>query len=128
MLHAELVKLTLQRGKVGEVARTIATLLHPHLTGVETDNVPKVFALHKNYPNPFNPSTEIKFTVEKAAPTTLIVYNMLGQEVATLFNGVAQPGRYYVLKFAAENLASGMYLYRLESNNKSAVAKMLLLK
>jgi len=97
-------------------------------TGVETENVPKVFALHQNYPNPFNPSTEIRFTVEKAGPATLKVYNMLGQEVASLFNGMAQPGRYYIEKFSADKLASGVYLYRLESNNKSAVSRMLLLK
>jgi hypothetical protein len=97
------------------------------LTGVK-ETAPKEFALNQNYPNPFNPSTEIKFSVEQNGSTTLRVYNLLGQEVATLFNGMAEAGKYYSVKLDATSLASGMYFYKLESGQKTDMKKMLLLK
>lgn len=89
---------------------------------------PKVFALLQNYPNPFNPSTEIKFSVETYGHTSLRVYDMLGREVATLFDDVAETGYYYKVKFDASNFASGMYFYRLESGKRHELKKLLLLK
>jgi hypothetical protein len=89
---------------------------------------PREFRLFQNYPNPFNPSTELKFSVETTGRATLRIYNTLGQEVATLFDAVAEAGRYYKVKLNASNLASGVYFYRLQANDKSHLRKMLLVK
>jgi hypothetical protein len=89
---------------------------------------PHGFTLGQNYPNPFNPSTEIKFSVETVGRTTLEVSNIIGQKVATLFDDVAEPGRYYKVRFGGANLASGVYLYRLRSGKRSELKKLLLLK
>jgi hypothetical protein len=97
------------------------------LTSVE-EIAPKVFQLLQNYPNPFNPATTIKFSVENTGYTTLELYNVLGQKVATLFSDVAEAGRYYRVKVDGTTLASGMYIYRLQSGNRTDLKKMLLLK
>jgi hypothetical protein len=89
---------------------------------------PLVFALNQNYPNPFNPQSEIKFSVEATGRTTLQVYNIAGQLVVTLFDDVAEAGQYYRVRFSSENIASGVYFYRLQSGTKSDLKKMLLLK
>ncbi len=89
--------------------------------------IPHNFVLLPNYPNPFNPSTNIAFALPKAAKVKLIVYDMLGREVAKLVDDYLSEG-YYTVKFNAENLASGMYLYTLKADNNFAVRKMLLLK
>jgi len=89
--------------------------------------VPVTFALHQNYPNPFNPSTVVSFTLGKGDITSLVVYNVLGQKVATLFSGYAPAGTHEVT-FDARALSSGVYFYRLESGSFSAVRKMMLLK
>jgi hypothetical protein len=88
----------------------------------------KSFELLSNYPNPFNPATEIRFSVPEDGYASLKVYNMLGQEVATLFNGMAQSGHYIAATFNAGNMASGLYFSRLEYNGKSLVQRMLLTK
>jgi hypothetical protein len=87
----------------------------------------KVFQMG-NYPNPFNPSTEIQFSVPEDGFATLKVFNMLGQEVATLFSGVAKAGHFVSATFNASRFASGVYLSRLEYNGKSMVQRMLLAK
>jgi hypothetical protein len=97
-------------------------------TGVAENTVPHEFALFQNYPNPFNPTTEIKFSVGEKGRATLEVFNIIGQKVATLFDDVAEAGRYYNVKFNAENLASGVYLYRLQSGNRVATRRLLLLR
>jgi hypothetical protein len=89
---------------------------------------PREFTLPQNYPNPFNPQTEIKFSVERTGLTTLVVYNMLGQSVANLFADVAEAGRYYRVRFDGATIASGVYIYRLHSGDRSLVRRMLLLK
>jgi hypothetical protein len=89
---------------------------------------PPVFSLFQNYPNPFNPTTELKFSVEKTGPATVRLYNVAGQEVQTLFEGVAEVGRYYRIQIDAKNLASGVYLYRLRTQNNADIKKMILLK
>jgi hypothetical protein len=91
------------------------------------NGVPAVFELHQNYPNPFNPATTISFTLGKGGITTLAVYNVLGQKVATLVSGYVASGRHEVT-FDASAVSSGMYFYRLESGNLSSVKKMMLLK
>jgi len=85
------------------------------------------YALEQNYPNPFNPSTKIKYQILRNGFVTLKVYDILGKEVATLVNKQQQSGRYEV-NFNAENLASGVYLYRIKVNDYVNVKKMLLIK
>ncbi len=97
-------------------------------TSVAADVAPPEFHLFQNYPNPFNPATEIRFSVATTSRTTLQVYNLLGQAVATLFDGVAESGRYYRMKFNGSNLASGLYICRIESGKNVDVKKMFLVK
>jgi hypothetical protein len=94
----------------------------------ETIGAPKEFALAQNYPNPFNPSTEIKFSVDRTERVALNVYNPLGQRVATVFDGVAEPEKFYSVTFDATSLASGMYFYKLQSGSKTATKKMIVTK
>ncbi len=89
---------------------------------------PKVFGMSQNYPNPFNPSTNIQFTVPTDGRVVLKVYNTLGQQVATLFDGVATAGQYNQATFNASDLASGVYFSRLEFGGQMQMKKMLLLK
>jgi hypothetical protein len=89
---------------------------------------PIVFALSQNYPNPFNPSTEFRFTVAKSGLTTLIVYNALGQEVAQIFNGATESGKYYTARLDGTGLASGVYFARLQSGVEMQMKKIVLLK
>ncbi len=97
------------------------------LTSVN-ESAPREFALFQNYPNPFNPETVVKFSVENTGRATLDVYNVLGQKVATLFDEVAEAGQYYRVRISATNLATGLYVYRLQSGIRTDVKKMLLLK
>jgi hypothetical protein len=96
-------------------------------------SIPKVFALHQNYPNPFNPSTVVQFDLPHAATVTLAVYNILGQEVATLINRQAMGAGYQKFTFDASAVPSGVYLYRIYAEETSdkvfvSVKKMILLK
>ncbi|MGB6648634.1 MAG: T9SS type A sorting domain-containing protein [Bacteroidota bacterium] len=100
----------------------------PVVTGVGESGAPAEFALHQNYPNPFNPSTELTFSVASEGRAMVRIYNTLGQEVATLFDGETQPGTIYHLRFEGESLTSGSYFYTLESAGVTAVRRMLLLK
>ena len=96
------------------------------------NELPAVFRLGQNYPNPFNPVTTIKYDIPVNSEITLKVYNLLGQEVKTLVNGIQNRGKYEV-KFDGTNLASGIYFYILkgtsfEGQDFSAVKKMVLVK
>jgi hypothetical protein len=97
------------------------------LSGV-AEVAPRVFQLLQNYPNPFNPSTQVKFSVETTEKAVVKVYNMLGAEVATLFDGTAEAGRYYVARFDGTKLASGIYFSRLITEKKTDVKRMLMVK
>jgi len=90
-------------------------------------SLPLDYKLGQNYPNPFNPTTNIEYSVPKSGYVSLKVYNLLGQEVATLFQGNQGPGNYRA-EFNGENLASGMYMYRLEAGNVSITKKFMLMK
>ncbi len=90
--------------------------------------VPNGFELAQNYPDPFNPSTIIQFTVPSDGRAVLRVFNVLGQEVATLYNDEAAAGVVHQVQFNGSNLASGIYFSRLESGGNMQVKKMLLLK
>ena len=89
--------------------------------------VPAAFTLSQNYPNPFNPSTEINFTITRAGLTTLVVYDMLGREVATLVSENLTAGA-YTATFDASRLASGTYMYTLTSGGNRISKKMMLVK
>jgi len=93
----------------------------------EEGGVPNEYALDQNYPNPFNPSTQIRFQIPQDGQATLRIFNIAGQEVAKLVDGPLTAGS-HVVSWSAENLASGVYFYRLESGTFSAVKKMLLLR
>jgi len=85
------------------------------------------YALAQNYPNPFNPTTTINFSIPETGNVTLSVYNTIGQEVATLVNGVVAAGQHEVT-LNAKSLPSGAYFYKLQSGNSTMIKKMLLLK
>jgi hypothetical protein len=89
---------------------------------------PDRFVLAQNYPNPFNPSTIVEFVVPQSGFATMKVYNVLGQEVASLFEGNAEAGKINTARFNASNLPSGMYFYMLRSAGKVESKRMLLMK
>jgi hypothetical protein len=89
---------------------------------------PSTFVLAQNYPNPFNPSTLIEFVVPMSGYATMKVYNVLGQEVATLFDGNAQAGTINTARFNASNQPSGLYIYTLKSAGQTETKRMLLTK
>jgi hypothetical protein len=85
--------------------------------------------LGQNYPSPFNPITTIEFSIPDDSPTSLKVYNTLGQEVATLIDGQSlSSGLIHRVTFNGSDLSSGTYYYVLKSGKFSAVKKMILLK
>ncbi len=86
------------------------------------------YKLGQNYPNPFNPSTTITFALRNTGRATVTVYDVLGREMATLFDGVAVAHKLHSLSFSAANLPSGIYFYRLRSENRNEVRKMGLVK
>ena len=98
-------------------------------TGIEDENlrVLRTFNLSQNFPNPFNPTTTIPFTIENSGLIKLIVYDMLGHEVATLVNKKMNPGS-YKFDFDATGHATGMYIYRLTVDGKQMAKKMLYVK
>jgi hypothetical protein len=97
------------------------------VTAVKEPQLPNTFALYQNYPNPFNPTTTISYDLPVRSRVKLTVYNILGQEVATLVDSEQEPGRYDV-KFDAIGLPSGVYFYRLEAGKFVDVKKMILVK
>jgi hypothetical protein len=100
------------------------------ITGVDltrTSEIPTAYALGQNYPNPFNPVSTITFSIPKDELVSVKVYNLLGQEVETLVNGVQTAGTYTV-RFDGSRLGSGVYFYRLQAGPFSETKKMLLVK
>ena len=99
-------------------------------TGVEdgSEAVPHEFQLRQNFPNPFNPSTRIQFTLPAEGVARLRVYSLLGQLVATLFDGEAGPGRVYQVEFDASRVSSGVYISQLEFGGSRRVIRMILVR
>jgi hypothetical protein len=109
-------------GDLGRLAKYTGT------TSVENENVsPDRFILEQNYPNPFNPSTVIRYQVPTGGNVTLKVYNVLGNEIATLVNDEKPEGSYEV-EFDASNLGSGIYFYRLQTKDFTEIKKMILIR
>jgi hypothetical protein len=102
--------------------------------GISTisSNVPDKNSLHQNYPNPFNPATNIKFDLTKQGFVSFKIYDILGKEVASLVNEELKPG-FYSVKFSSDmitlnNLSSGIYFYKLTTDNFTEIKKMLFIK
>ena len=91
------------------------------------NGVPLDYSLQQNYPNPFNPVTEITYAIPRSGNVVLKVYDMLGKEVAALVNDFKQAG-YYSVEFNAENVSSGVYVYKLVSGDFSAQRKMVVIR
>ena len=89
--------------------------------------IPDKCALEQNYPNPFNPATKIRYSIPEYSYVTLKVFNLLGEEIETLFNGEKMPG-VYEASFDASNLSSGIYFYSLQTRDFSSTKKMILLR
>ena len=91
-------------------------------------NAPAVFKLFEDYPNPFNPTTIIRFDIPEASSVTIKIYDIRGQEVATLLNHRQSPPGSYEVEFDARHLSSGIYLYRINAGPYQSVKKMMLLR
>ena len=98
-------------------------------TGVkqEVELTPNQFSLSQNYPNPFNPATSIDFTLPKVEKVRITIYNQLGQQVSQVADKEYSPGSYSI-RFAGNNLSSGVYYYRIEAGSFVQTKKMILLK
>lgn len=106
----------------GQLYKSNSTVL-----SAKNETLPVEFKLEQNYPNPFNPTTTINFSVPQNGNYQLKVFNILGQEVATLLNGELKTGNHSI-NFDASKLASGVYVYRFTGNNVNISKKMLLQK
>jgi hypothetical protein len=96
-----------------------------NITG--NSELPKEFRLYNNYPNPFNPTTKIKFDIPKSSYVKLIIYDVLGREITTLVNEKLNAGRYEV-DWNGSGYPSGVYFYKLRTDEFTDVKKMVLLK
>jgi len=106
----------------------IKDMLDNGITGVvERPGIAGRFELSQNYPNPFNPTTKIDYSILKSGHVSLKVYNLLGEEVSTLYDGEQKVG-HYTATFNGSNLASGVYFYRLQSGGNSIAKKLVLMK
>jgi len=108
---------------------TINNMLDMTTVGIETvkGSTPNKYSLKQNYPNPFNPSTTIEYSVPVAGHITLDVFNTLGQNVATLYDGMQKAGSYKAT-FDGSTLASGIYVYQLKSEKITLTKKFVLMK
>jgi hypothetical protein len=98
------------------------------ITDVElySDRIPSAFYLGQNYPNPFNPTTKIKFAIPKSSFVNLKVYDVLGNEIATLLNE-EKPAGLYKIDFDASGLSSGVYFYKLISGGFVETRKIIII-
>tara|TARA_R110000868_G_scaffold383578_2_gene650599 strand:- start:18186 stop:21050 length:2865 start_codon:yes stop_codon:yes gene_type:complete len=94
----------------------------------EISSLPETIELQQNYPNPFNPSSFIQFGVPKTSKVNLDVFDLLGRKVATLINGESKTAGRYSVQFDGRNMASGLYIYRLQVGNTILTKKMTLIK
>jgi hypothetical protein len=94
---------------------------------IEINNMPSAFTLHQNYPNPFNPETVIRFELPEDSFINLSVYNVIGEHITTLVSGKMEKGR-YSQSFNASDLPTGIYVYRLATEQSVITRKMILVK
>jgi len=94
---------------------------------MKATSLPIEFTLYNNYPNPFNPSTTIKFGIPKESKVILEVFNVLGERVVTLVNKEMTEG-YHEVKFNGASLPGGVYIYKLAADGFSATKKLVLMK
>ena len=99
------------------------------ISGINDENgsIPNKLVLNQNYPDPFNPSTTISYSIPKQSQVTLMVYDILGNEIKTLINEEKTAGTYKI-NLNASNLSSGIYFYKFETDNYVKCKKMILLK
>ncbi len=110
---------------------SIQVALPDNLTAVSSEtspDLPQTVKLEQNYPNPFNPTTQISYQLDSPSEVTLSIYSITGQKVQTLINGEFKAAGEYNISFDAQNLASGMYIYRLRAGDQMFTRKMTLLK
>ena len=105
------------------IIQTTAEMPPPAPIEKQTTLLPKIFELEQNYPNPFNPTTTFRYALPTDSKVTLKVYNVLGQVVASLTDGVGSAG-YQSVEWNASNVASGLYFYRIEATSISNPSKM----
>ena len=107
----------------------IGNLWSPVTEVAQIGDVPHAYSLSQNYPNPFNPSTQIRYSIERAANVTLKVYDVLGRQIVSLVDAYQAAGSYVVtFNTAGQSLSTGVYFYRLEVGSFVATHKMMLLK
>jgi hypothetical protein len=113
----------------GSSYQSIATLKYTQTTGLKrnTEQIPRYFNLYQNYPNPFNPNTILKFDIPAVTNAKMVIYDISGKEVCSIILGKLGPGTYEI-NWNASNLSSGIYFYKLITNNYSLSKKMIVLK
>jgi len=127
--YGNIVKANIKTGGHVTIDETVTDYHSPTAVNSDKQNTPLKFALMQNYPNPFNPTTVIKYEIPNSSHVTLKVYDILGKEVATLVNKNEQAGSYSVhFGVGSLQLASGIYLYKLQAGNYTSVKKLVLLK
>jgi hypothetical protein len=102
-------------------------LTSPVYTQESDISIPNEFSLEQNYPNPFNPTTTIRYSIPSTTSVQLKIYNILGNEIATIVNE-EQPAGNYNIEYDASNLPSGIYFYTLTTKGFSETKKMTLVK
>lgn len=117
------------QGNTGTLQNWSLIIRYSNQVGIKKSitEVPDLFSLEQNFPNPFNNSTNIKYSLPFSANVNLVVYDITGRNVATLVNEFQQKG-YYIVNFNQTNLSSGLYLYKLKANNYTLTKKMILIK
>jgi hypothetical protein len=105
----------------------LTRLYHPIGIEIQGNEVPGRYTLYQSYPNPFNPAALIKFDIPRTSAVKLIVFDLLGREVATLVNDELKAGKYKI-DWNASSFASGVYLYKLTAGDFTETKKMILLK
>jgi hypothetical protein len=116
----------------GGVVKYIEEILVGPVNVVEGEGIINEFQLHQNYPNPFNPETNISFTLKSGGNISIEIYNFLGEKVNEIFNGYSYSGT-HTLKWngtdsEGKDVPTGIYFYRLSTNQNFVTKKMLLLK
>ena len=112
---------------VNDVSDNTFTIEDPVSADDLKSGIPEEYALYQNYPNPFNPSTKIEFAIPSQSQVTIDIFNQLGEQVVTILNSNLSAG-YYKIEFNASNYPSGLYFYRILSDNFVETKKMVLMK